>query len=291
MARSELAARVAVAVVGIPFALVVIYLGGWVLGVVLAVFAGIAAYEYQELSAATGGSPFSHLGVAASVLLVLAAAQTPSFQGLAVRGFALVLILTLAGLALSVWRRWPGGRPITAVSATVVAAIYTGGSLAFALLLRHLPPPSGGEPMPLAGAALLFFPILVTWVGDSAAYFAGRAWGKRKLIPQVSPGKTVVGGVAGLVGSVVIAALYAGLVLPAAPRPGLNPVTAALMGLALGAAAQVGDLAASVMKREAGVKDSGRLLPGHGGALDRFDALFLNIPLAYALIRVAEVLA
>jgi phosphatidate cytidylyltransferase len=291
MARSELAARVAVAVVGIPFALLVIYLGGWLLGVVLAVFAGIAAYEYQELSAATGGRPFSFLGVAASVLLVLAATQAPSFPGLAARGFALLLVLTLTCLALAVWRRWPDGQPITAVSATVVAAIYTGGSLAFALLLRHLPPATGGEALPLAGAALLFFPILVTWVGDSAAYFAGRAWGKRKLIPRVSPGKTVVGGVAGLVGSVVVAALYAGLVLQVSPRPGLNPATAALMGLVLGAAAQVGDLAASVMKREAGVKDSGRLLPGHGGALDRFDALFFNIPLAYALIRVAEVLA
>lgn len=291
MARSELTARVAVAAVGIPFALLVIYLGGWVLGAVIAVFAGIAAYEYQVLSAATGGRPFTSLGVSTSVLLVLAAAESPSFQALASRAFALVLLLTLACVALAVWRRWPEGGPITAVSATVVAAVYTGGTLAFALLLRHLPTGTGEEPLPLAGAALVFFPILVTWVGDSAAYFAGRAWGKRKLIPQVSPGKTVVGGVAGLVGSVLVAVVYAGLVLQMSPRPGINPFTAAFMGLALGAAAQVGDLAASVMKREAGVKDSGRLLPGHGGALDRFDALFFNIPLAYALVRLAEAVA
>jgi phosphatidate cytidylyltransferase len=129
------------------------------------------------------------------------------------------------------------------------------------------------------------FPIAVTWVGDSLAYFMGTHFGKRKLIPPVSPGKTVVGGVAGLVGSVLVGALAGWVFLDFHPQVALSVILGAAMGLILGVAAQVGDLAESVTKREAGVKDSGNLLPGHGGVLDRFDGLIFNLPLAYLLIH------
>jgi phosphatidate cytidylyltransferase len=292
MAKSDLPARVGVALVGIPLALVVIYLGGWPLGLLIAVLAGIAAAELQSLAQATGGRPFNALGIAGAALLVLLATGHPSLHEVSQPVFVLLLGLTLAALAGSVWLRWPDGAPLSAVSTTVTSALFTGGTLSFALLLRHLPTTEGAPPTARDGAALLFFPILVTWVGDSCAYFAGRAWGVRKLIPRVSPGKTVVGGVAGLVGAVIVAVLYGELVLSGAPpRPGVTVVGLGLMGLLLGIAAQVGDLAASVLKREAGVKDSGRLFPGHGGALDRLDALFFTIPLAYALLHLAEVLS
>jgi phosphatidate cytidylyltransferase len=126
--------------------------------------------------------------------------------------------------------------------------------------------------------------VAVTWVGDSAAYFGGRLLGKRKLLPAVSPGKTMVGGIAGLLGSVLVG-LLGGWLFPVLHA---DPVASSLlgggMGLFLGFGALVGDLAESVLKREAGVKDSAGILPGHGGFLDRLDALFFNFPLAYLLV-------
>jgi phosphatidate cytidylyltransferase len=112
----------------------------------------------------------------------------------------------------------------------------------------------------------------------------GTRFGRRKLIPPVSPGKTVVGGVAGLVGSVLVGVLAGWVFLDLHPRTGC-PWSWGRDRAGAGVAAQVGDLAESVTKREAGVKDSGNLLPGHGGVLDRFDGLIYNLPLAYLLIH------
>ncbi len=287
MARGEFLSRLPVVVVGIPAVLGLAFLGGWPLGLLVAVVAAVGAHEFFVLAAAAGGGrPFGPLGVLATALLVLAATWMPVLDAYAVPALCVVVGLTLLCLALSIWHRWPEGKPISAVSATVTGAVYVGATMAFVPLLRHLPEADGTAPTAWAGTALLFFPIAVTWVGDSCAYLGGRAWGKTKLIPQVSPGKTVAGSVASVVGSMAFAALYVGLVLPGL-RPGLTVATAAAIGLALSAAAQVGDLVASVAKREAGVKDSGTMFPGHGGALDRLDALMFTIPLAYVLIRVA----
>ena len=290
MARSELLARLPVVVLGIPAVLALAALGGWPLGLLIAAVAAIGAYEFFALAAVGGGLPFRVLGVAGTVFLVLWATVWPRFNAFAPGALAAVLTLALACLALAVWRRWPDGKPISAVSATVTGAVYVGGALAFAPLLRHLPLADGSQPEAFHGTALLFFPLAVTWVGDSCAYLGGRAWGRTKLIPQVSPGKTVAGSVASFVGSMAVAALYVAVALPD-QRPGLTPVTGALVGLALSAAAQVGDLVASVAKREAGVKDSGTLFPGHGGALDRLDALLFTVPLTYALVLVLGALS
>jgi phosphatidate cytidylyltransferase len=291
MAASELTARVAVAVVGIPLALVVIFLGGWPFGLLIALFAGIGAHEFYDFARAGGSRPFEVIGVASAVLLVLTATRVPTLEGLAMGGLFIAVGLTLVSLGLVIWRRWPDGNPISAVSVTTAGALYTGATLSFALLLRHLPAPDGSAATARDGAALVFFPILVTWVGDSSAYFAGKAWGVRKLIPHVSPGKTVVGAIAALAASISVAVLYGQVVFAGGqPRPGINPLTLGLMGLALSVVAQIGDLSASTLKREAGFKDSGKVFPGHGGVLDRFDALFFTIPLAYLMVRVADIL-
>ena len=291
MAKSDLAARLAVAVVGIPLVVAIIYTGGWILGAVIAAIAALAANEFNGMAGATGGRPFNRLGVTAAALLVLLATWGRTLEAFALPALAVVLLVTLVCFSLAVWRRWPDGHPASAVSATVTGMIYAGGTLAFLILLRYLPAADGVAPTAAAGTALATLPMGATWIGDSCAYFAGRAWGKRKLIPQVSPGKTVVGGIAGLVGTVVAASLWVAVFLGPDTVPGLGLVTVAVIGLPMGAAAQVGDLAASVLKREAGVKDSGRLLPGHGGAIDRFDALFFTIPLFYVLVRAVGLLA
>lgn len=285
MGRSELAGRLPVVVLGIPLVLVMVYMGGWILGGLIAAMAVAGSREYYGLASQTGARPFTALGVVASGTLVLLATESPVFETFAVRGFVVLLTLALGCLILTVLRRWPGGAPISSAATTVAGATYVGAALAFAPLLRHVPGQDGTLPTAWTGTAFLIFPVAITWLGDSCAYFGGRAWGRRKLIPAVSPGKTVAGCVASVVGSIAGAVLYVALFLPERPDPARTLMLAGLMGLILSAAGQAGDLVVSVAKREAGVKDSGRLFPGHGGALDRLDALFFTIPLAYALLR------
>jgi phosphatidate cytidylyltransferase len=132
--------------------------------------------------------------------------------------------------------------------------------------------------------AVVVLPLAVTWIGDAAAYFAGSAWGRRKLAPTISPKKTWVGLWAELVASALAGVAWMSVTrsaLPGAPVPG--PAVAAIVGALLGLAAVLGDLVESLFKREAGVKDSGTFFPGHGGVLDRIDALIFTLPLAYAL--------
>ena len=293
MSPVELAKRVAVAAGGIPLALALIFLGGWPLTVFIAFIAALATREFFSLGRELGIRALGPLGIAGSAGLVLLAGARPTLQEAAPWALALIVFLLLLAAAGAVWTRWPEGRPFLAVPLTLTGVVYTGGTLSFALFLRYLPESS--DAMVWAGAhqgpLLLIFPLAITWTGDSAAYFFGHAWGKRKLIPAVSPGKTVVGGVAGLLTALLTGGLVAGTLLHFHSDPLISGVLGAGMGLILGAGAQVGDLVESVMKREAGVKDSSDLLPGHGGILDRFDAVFFSLPMAYALVSLLEVLS
>jgi len=282
----ELARRVLVAAVGIPLTIVLIWYGGLAFGAVLAVIAGIATGELFRLAQARGSRPLDLLGIPAAVALPVLAALLPTLDRFAPAAVSLLSVLVLVTMAAVVFLRGVEEGPLGAAGTTVLGAAYTGGTLAFALLLRHLPDGGVAAAAPRGhGAFLVAFPLAVTWMGDSCAYFAGKWWGEKKLMVRVSPNKTVVGGVAGLIGAGATGAVVAILGMSAVPTYGVGPAGAVVLGVLVGAGAQVGDLAESVLKREAGVKDSGSLFPGHGGALDRFDALFFSIPLAYALIR------
>jgi phosphatidate cytidylyltransferase len=283
MSGSNLSRRLWVAGFGIPLGVAIVYAGGWVLAAVLALLAGVGTWEVYRIAAARGWRVFPWLGVPGAVLLVLGAQWTGDFSAWSTLAWALVVLLTLASLGTAVFLRGPDGDPLPAVAATVFGVLYAGATLSFAVFLRRLPEVGGGG-AEWAGAFLLIFPLAVTWVGDSAAFFVGRRWGRRKLIPVVSPGKTVEGGIGGLLGAMGAAALYALVFLGPGSAPFLPVTAAAVLGLLIGAVAQVGDLAESVLKREAGVKDSGGLLPGHGGVLDRFDAIYFTVPLTYALL-------
>jgi phosphatidate cytidylyltransferase len=190
-----------------------------------------------------------------------------------------LVVFTISVAVAAIWLRGAGGEPLLAVSLTVFGAGYA-SLLAFGLLLRHLP----GVVDPWHGAALLAAPVILTWVSDSCAYFGGRLFGKRKLIPRVSPGKTVAGAASALAGAVVAGAAYSLLL---ARFPGYRPGVAegALLGLLVSVFAQLGDLAESLFKRDSGVKDSGTIFAGHGGAFDRFDSLLLTLPLGYAFFH------
>lgn len=285
MAGGELRKRLVVAGVGIPVGIVLIYLGGWALGGAIAIVAAIAAHEFYGLARARGARPYAVFGVPGAAAVVLLATLEPTVRGLAPAFLVLLLVLTLGALAASIWLRWPEGEPILSASITVLGVLYTGGTLAFAVLIRHFPDQVAGPPAPAwVGSSLLILPLVIAWFGDSCAYFAGNAWGRKRLIPAVSPGKTWVGGVAGLAGAVGSALLLGVLLLDGLPVSPVPWWAAGVIGLLVGLAAQVGDLTESVLKREAGLKDSGHWLPGHGGALDRFDAIFFALPLTYGLL-------
>lgn len=291
----DLGARLAVAAVGIPAVLALLYFGGWVLGAPLAVVAVLGAGEVYRFAELKGVRPFSWVGMPVAGALVVAAVARPDFAAWAPWALALLGSLAVASLKMGLMARGPGQSPLGAVSVTVFGALYSGLSVAFIPLLHGMPARwgwSGIPPSPWVGLAVVAFPLAATWIGDGAAYFAGTAWGRKKLFPTVSPGKSWVGAYAGVLGAALAAVgwfLAVRPLLPGLPIGGL--LAAAGLGAFLGMAAIMGDLAESLLKREAGLKDSGRLFPGHGGILDRLDALTFTLPSAYLLLWLVEFLA
>ena len=283
MAGSELTQRIAVAGVGIPCGVLVIYFGAWSLGILLSVVAAVGALEVYRIAEATGGHPFRSLGMIAAALLVLSAAWSEGLACWAVPAVASVMILGLVALVGALFLRKTADGPLASVATTVLGAVYVGLSLSFAVHLRRFPGVSDGG-RGWEGALILIFPLAVTWAGDSAAYFSGRLWGRTKLLPEVSPGKTVAGSVGQLLAALLTAALFGSLLINVHSGVVLPLWSAAAIGIVIGVVAQIGDLAESLLKREAGLKDSGTLFPGHGGVLDRFDSILFTVPVTYVLL-------
>lgn len=288
----DLLPRVAVAVVGIPLVVWALHLGGWFLGGLMGGAVALGAWEFYAMMRLRGDRPFALLGSLAAGGMVLLGGVYPTFGAFAPAAALLLLGVAGASMALSLFFRWPGGSPSAALNATVSGVAYVGLPMAFLPLLR-----SAGDRIPGVEAmglwipmGFVLLPLLVTWAGDAAAYFVGTAIGRVKLAPAVSPGKSVEGSVAGLVGSVAASVLICGAWLSSLP---VNPVStgfAVAIGAALAVVTQLGDLVESLLKREAGVKDSGNLLPGHGGFLDRLDALLWAYPTTWILLTLSGTL-
>lgn len=280
----ELGRRIAFAAVAIPLALLIVWYGGLPLALLLAAVSALGTAELFGLAERQGVRPARVLGaVSAAAIAPLAylALTEPALRAAADRAGLLIAGLWLVGVLTWVLTvRTPAERPIEAVAVTLLGVAYTGALPAFVLAIRH------GQ-LPLrswTGAWLVFFPLVVTWVCDTAAMFGGRTFGGPKLAPTVSPGKTRSGTVAGVVGALLVAPLFALLVFPRAGIAlGLLPALA-IAGV-LSVVGQVGDLVESLFKRQAGVKDSSHLIPGHGGVLDRLDSLYFVVPVAAAMYR------
>lgn len=291
----DLGARLAVSGIGIPVLLFILYRGGWVLGAPLVVLAALGAREAYRFAECRGTRPFPWIGMPVAAALVAVAVLKPGFQAFAPWALGGLGLLALVTLTLAIFARGPGGSPLGAVAVTLFGAAYAGLPLACVVLLHALPAQAGWGamyPSRWMGLMVNLLPLAATMFGDAMAYFAGSAWGRRKLLPSVSPEKSWVGAAAGVSGAAVAGMIWlaiAGHHLPGMPVE--RYATAAALGAVLGMGAIVGDLAESMMKREAGMKDSGHLFPGHGGVLDRLDALAFTLPMAYALFWFLEMTA
>lgn len=245
--------RILTAAVMIP---VVLYaaLGGieWLFLLVLTVVAQICFDEYSTITAVR--QPVAYV---AGLLILFAPLP---WLGLVAVLFTL-LMLTLA------MRHEDLAMGFRQAAALVIGVIYIFGAWRTAALLRAINP------------WWLVFGLVVSWIGDTGAYYVGRRYGRRKLAPRVSPGKTWEGAIA----SAVVSGLAGMLALPRL-IPGVTLWEALGLALAANVAGQIGDLAESAIKRGAGVKDSGTLLPGHGGLLDRVDSSMFALPVLYAIL-------
>lgn len=278
---SDLTRRVAFAAVAIPVAGIVVWWGGWALVALVVAAAVLGTGELFDLSRRQGVSPLGTTGRLAAGALPVLVYLAVRFPGrapgaaldLAVVGFLILVLLTL-------WRRAPNERPLAAAAVTLFGVLYAGGLPSYLIVIRHTREASPS----VAGLALVMFPLVVTWVCDTAAMFGGRTFGGPRMAPVISPGKTWAGAVAGVVGALIVAPLYARWAL--APLGlGISVGAALAFAAVLAVVGQLGDLAESLLKREAGVKDSSTLIPGHGGVLDRFDSLYFVLPVAAFLYR------
>jgi phosphatidate cytidylyltransferase len=292
---SELALRILFSVVAAPLALFIVLAGGAPLAALLAVVSALGAWEFYRIARGSGTRPLDDVGIVVAGLLPLAVHA--HYLGLFSFRLSLAAVLALAILAATIWLRGVEGRPLGAAAVTLLGVAYTAGMLSYGYAIRYHDVVRGYDAVavrfaslgplqvPIApGGVLLIFPLVLTWASDIGAYFVGRAIGGRKLIPSVSPGKTVAGAVGGLVVCMVASWLYARSVLVPIASLGFTPWAALGFGALISVAAQVGDLFESLLKREGGVKDSSRIIPGHGGILDRFDSLIFVLPVAYLLL-------
>lgn len=274
---SEFQWRTLFALIATPIALFIVYLGGPVLVTLIGSMAGIAAWEFYRMSRAGGVEPLQTPGVAITALIPVAVhADRLGVVNVSLRWLPVVAIVLLG---MAIWLRGPTRRPGLAVAATLFGIMYA-GLFTYAYSLRYHSYAVGA----LAGSVLLAFPLVITWITDVGAYLIGRAFGKKKLIPSVSPGKTIVGALGGLVFAVIAALLYVPFVLEPYAHLSMRPLGVLAFGILISVAAQTGDLAESLLKREAGVKNSSGLIPGHGGVLDRIDSLLFALPAAFLLV-------
>lgn len=275
---SEFWKRLAFSVVAAPTVIWIVWLGGAPLAILIAVASAIAAHEFYRLAIAAGNAPLWGHGIFYSAAIPLCVYA--SHIGLWVPGISIVMLLVLELLAVALWVRGADKKPLDAVGSTLLGLVYTGGMMSFALALRYHPYAIGAG----AGTALVALPFILTWGTDIGGYVFGRLIGGKKLMPSVSPGKTIAGAVAGLVMAVIIAVLYERFTLRPQAQLGMLLQGTVLMALVVSIAGQVGDLVESMLKRQAGVKDSSHLIPGHGGMLDRIDSLLFTLPVSYAML-------
>ena len=280
MISRNLLVRIGVAVPAIVATLAVLALGGWWLAGVLAILGILGTREVYDLARKQGIEALEWVGYIAAAVGPLATYWVKTFADWEPVVYAGAVWLIIALIVAAA--RGPDHHPLTAVSVTLFGALYASALLSFIVAIRHGP---HVDAHPRGSVALAVLPLAITWVCDTCAMAGGALVGGAKLAPVLSPRKTWAGAIAGVAGGVVTALLYGPFVLE---RVALRLSVGQLLtvGLMVAVVAQVGDVAESLFKREAGVKDSSSLIPGHGGVLDRLDSLYFVLPVTAGLLRV-----
>lgn len=292
---SELAKRSIVAAIGIPFALIIIYFGSIPFFLVIIIISGLALFEFFAIAEKKGAVP--HKIQALVFAIAIQSVFLIRFHNIVSLSPFMVAILVFLAFILATFIKElfkPGENPLLNISITITGMAYiifffvsvyilrefdhfmaifirhakVAGNIESATLLIQL------SVLPNVKWGYFIFSMLGSiWICDSAAYFVGRGFGKNKLYPKISPNKTIEGAVGGLVFAVIAFVGLAYLLIPEIPM-----IHTVAFGLIVGTIGQIGDLAESMLKRDAGVKDSSHLIPGHGGILDRFDSILFVAP-------------
>lgn len=267
--------RIITALVAIPVALALICWGGWPYTLGVAILALVGWQEFRRMLAAKNYQVY-YASSGLAVICMIAAAAVNKYQYLVP-----ILTLSIIGTMLEALYNYNNGKWATTVAMSSFGVLYVGLLFSHFIFLRALP---GNDVAFFSfynmhfGEAVLWVVLCGTWASDTFAYFFGVTFGKHKLIPAVSPKKSVEGAVAGFVGTI--------LVIMALGTAWMGFPPEKIMGLAIIVAfvAPLGDLVESILKRQCGIKDSGNFFPGHGGVLDRCDSLLFAVPLAYYYI-------
>ncbi len=250
--------RVLTALAGIPLLLCLVHAGGVAYSLFVTGISTLCCYEYA-LMLRLGGRPVQLIPtVALGAALAACAALGGPLAAVLAGGAALVVFVEMFASVHSLDR----------VALTLFGALFAGWMPAHLALIRELRP---------HGEAFAFLTFIAVWATDTAAYAAGRGFGRRALAPTLSPKKTWEGAAAGFLAAIAVCLVFQKFILQEA----LTPLQAVVIGVIIGMMGQLSDLAESMVKRDAGVKDSGALLPGHGGVFDRFDSYILCAPAVY----------
>lgn len=260
--------RLASAAVGIPLLAAAVWFGNPWFAILLSVIALAAGWEFLDLARRAEARPLRLLGLLGVLAFTL--------NGLGIGGTdytgPLLSAAVVVSLLLVLWRGRAEGAAM-GWAWTLAGILYVGWTLGHAARLEMRPD----------GPRWLLFLLLTTFSVDSAAFLVGRALGRRRLAPAISPGKTWEGAWAGLLAGLAVAPVLGAILgLPLPLLEGLG------LGAGVGVLAQLGDLAESLLKRSAGVKDAGRLVPGHGGVLDRYDSIVIPLLLVYYYVILAK---
>lgn len=275
----NLTQRVLTAVFGVPVLLFIFYQGGVLFLLLFLLIISVGQFEFFSLLETKGVSSEKVFAVLSSVFLA-AAAYFGYLQFLAV--FTVLMIIAF----VYQFRRQDLSEAMVELGTTLIGIIYLGWFLSHAILLRNLENNSDiknhaetVQGIKDAGFFYVVFVVACTFLNDTGAYFVGKWKGKKKLIPRISPGKTVEGTIGGIISSTIT-----GGVMNLIFKSPLEYSWAFSFGFIIGVVAVFGDLVESLIKRSLGVKDSGGILPGHGGVLDRFDSLIVVFPVSYYLV-------
>ncbi len=260
--------RVISACVFVPVILAAVFFGGWVFAALMLAIAVLGGYEYGKIIEINEYTFLPRIYYPAAVVLLLAAELCPKSPGVTLAALFLAFVGCMVVFIM-------GKKDLDDVAVNIAAVVYIPMTLAMAILIR-----SGlGD-----GMFLVYLLLIIEWLTDSGAYFIGSAIGKHKLSPKVSPNKSIEGAVGGVVVAVVASLLF-NIIVGILPYPYLI-----LVAVVVSVVGQLGDLCESALKRWAGVKDSGNIIPGHGGILDRFDSFFFAAPFLYLLLAVYHVI-